>query len=109
MLVAIILVAKAIIAIVMVLGFVMNCFSKKAVEEFERLGYPSWFRHVTGVLEAIVAVAIFIPDWEIPGLVLGAIIMLAAVISLARFKEWLHGLPAFLIFILSVILIIQLQ
>lgn len=101
-----ILLIKAIIAFVMISGFVMNCFTFKAKEEFVRLGYPGWFRHVTGVLEAIVGVAIFLPRWDVPALLLGAVIMLAAVISLARFREWLHGLPALVVMILCVVLII---
>lgn len=94
---AIILLAKLIIAFVMISGFVMNCFSAKAEAEFVRLGYPGWFRHVTGILEAGVGVAIFVPAIEQPALILGAVVMLAAVISLARFREWLHALPAFVV------------
>lgn len=100
----IILLAKAIIAFVMISGFVMNCFSAKAEGEFVRLGYPGWFRHVTGWLEAVVGVAIFFPVAERPALLLGAVIMLAAVASLARFREWMHALPAFVTMCLCLML-----
>jgi hypothetical protein len=61
--------------------------------DFVRWGYPRWWGIVTGGLEMISAVLIALPVTRIPGLALGAVIMVAAVVTVLRHRDFSHLVP----------------
>jgi uncharacterized membrane protein YphA (DoxX/SURF4 family) len=72
----------------------VNALAKPAQQEsFVRWGYPAWWCRLTGVLEISVAVLIAFPDTRIAGLYLGAIIMVAAAVTVIRHREFSHLVP----------------
>ena len=54
---------------------------------FVRWGYPQWWCRVTGGLEIIAAVLIALPASRGAGLILGASIVAAAVLTVLRHRE----------------------
>lgn len=63
------------------------------VSAFTRWGYPRWWSTVTGGLEMMSAVLIALPVSHIPGLVLGAAIIAAAVLTVLRHREFSRLVP----------------
>ena len=61
--------------------------------DFVRWGYPPWWCRVTGGLEVISAVLIALPASRGIGLMLGAVIVAAAVLTVLRHREPSHLLP----------------
>ncbi|WP_131114887.1 DoxX family protein [Lichenihabitans psoromatis] len=61
--------------------------------DFARWGYPRWWNRLTGGLEMIVAVLIALPGSRDVGLVLGAVIVVAAVLTVLRHRDFSHLLP----------------
>ena len=62
-------------------------------ESFVRWGYPSWWNFVTGGLEISSAILIALPLTRIAGLVLGATVIIAAVLTVVRHREFSHLVP----------------
>jgi hypothetical protein len=60
---------------------------------FVRWGYPDWWCRVTGGLEIVAAGLIALPGARIVGLVLGAVIIAAAVVTVLRHREFVHLAP----------------
>jgi uncharacterized membrane protein YphA (DoxX/SURF4 family) len=65
-------------------------------ESFARWGYPTGFHRVTGGLEVVAGLLLLIPVTSRIGAVASAIILLAAVATLIRFRDWGH-LPGALV------------
>ena len=63
-------------------------------DEFVRWGYPRWWNLVTGGLEILAAALIAIPVARAAGLLLGAAICAAAVVTVVRFKDYGHLAPS---------------
>lgn len=61
--------------------------------DFARWGYPPWWCYVTGALEIGAAVLIALPASRQAGLVLGAVIIAAAIVTVARHREVSHLAP----------------
>lgn len=61
--------------------------------DFVRWGYPRWWCRVTGGLEMVIAVLIAIPLTHEVGLVLGAVIVAAAVATVLRHRDFSHLRP----------------
>lgn len=59
-------------------------------ESFARWGYPAGFHRVTGGLEVATGLLLLIPVTSRVGALGSAIILLAAVATLIRFREWGH-------------------
>ena len=57
---------------------------------FVRWGYPAWWCRVTGGLEVAAAVLIALPVTRGMGLILGAVIIAAAVSTILRRRELSH-------------------
>ncbi|MBW7970212.1 DoxX family protein [Bradyrhizobium sp. BR 10289] len=73
---------------------VFNVISTPATRDsFVRWGYPAWWHRVTGALEVIVGALIAFPTTRFSGLLLGAIVIAAAVFTVIRFREWSHLAP----------------
>jgi len=60
---------------------------------FVRWGYPRWWCHVTGGLEMATAVLIALPATFRLGVILGAVIIAAAVFTVLRHREFSHLAP----------------
>jgi membrane protein HdeD len=59
-------------------------------ESFARWGYPAGFHRVTGGLEVAAGLLLMIPLTSWVGAIGSAIILLAAVVTLIRFRDWAH-------------------
>ncbi len=60
---------------------------------FVRWGYPAWWFRLTGGLEIASAVLIAVPVTRGVGLILGAVIVAAAVLTVLRHREFSHLAP----------------
>jgi hypothetical protein len=60
---------------------------------FVRWGYPAWWNAVTGGLEMVAAALVALPTSREAGLVLGALIILAAVLTVVLHREFQHLAP----------------
>ena len=61
--------------------------------DFARWGYPSWWSNLTGGLEMVSAVLIALPASRSVGLLLGAVIIAAAVMTVLRRRDLSHLMP----------------
>ena len=67
-------------------------------EDYARWGYPAWFHYATGALELASALLQSRRATAMVGLVLGMLIMAAAIATLVAHKEWTHAvLPALIL------------
>ncbi|MBV8682251.1 MAG: DoxX family protein [Caulobacteraceae bacterium] len=60
---------------------------------FVRWGYPSWWCYLTGGMEILTAVLVALPAGRAAGLILGAVIVAAAVLTVVRRREFSHLAP----------------
>ena len=60
---------------------------------FVRWGFPWWWYRVTGALEILVAVLIVIPATRQAGLILGAVVLTAAAVTVLRHRDYAHLAP----------------
>ena len=71
-----------------------NVIGTRATREgFVRWGYPGWWNWVTGGLEISSAILIAIPAARIAGLVLGTMVITAALLTVLRHREFSHLVP----------------
>ena len=64
---------------------VFNAIGTQATKSsFIRWGYPQWWCHLTGGLEIVTAVLVALPGSREAGLILGAVIVAAAVLTVLR-------------------------
>ena len=61
--------------------------------DFARWGYPRWWSFFTGGLEIMSAVLIALPAGRIVGLALGAVIIVAAAMTVLRHHDLSHLVP----------------
>ncbi|HEY2048500.1 MAG TPA: DoxX family protein [Caulobacteraceae bacterium] len=72
----------------------VNAISAPATKSsFVRWGYPSWWGRLTGGLEMVTAVLIALPGSRGAGLILGAVIIAAAVLTVLRHRDFSHLAP----------------
>jgi len=89
----------------MVVGFFVNIPAKDTTRaQFKLWGYPEWFHIVTAILELIAAGLIFYQGTRLYGSALATVIMIFAVVTLWRHKEFAHSIPAVIALILLVLL-----
>jgi hypothetical protein len=62
-------------------------------DNFVRWGYPRWWGLVTGGLEVATAVLVLLPASRQAGLILGAAILAAAVLTVLRQRDFPHLAP----------------
>jgi DoxX-like family len=73
---------------------VFNAIGTPATKNsFVRWGYPQWWCRVTGGLEMVAAVLIALPGRRDAGLILGAVIAAATVLTVLRHREFSHIVP----------------
>ncbi len=82
----------------LVVGFfgagMFNAIGTSATRDgFARWGYPPWWCRLTGGLEIASAALIAIPASRTGGLVLGGMIVAAAILTVLRHREFSHLLP----------------
>ncbi len=82
-------------------GVVNAAGSATIRDDFVRWGYPRWWNLVTGGLEVLVAALIAVPAARVAGLVLGAAICVAAVVTVVRHKNYGHVAPSVVLTALS--------
>jgi hypothetical protein len=71
-----------------------NAIGTPATQDgFVRWGYPKWWCRVTGVLEMAVAILIAFTATRGWGLLLGAVVIGAAVLTVLRHREFAHLAP----------------
>jgi hypothetical protein len=71
-----------------------NAIGTRATQDdFARWGYPPWWCRVTGGLEIISASLIALPAGRGLGMVLGTIIIAAAIVTVLRRRELSHTPP----------------
>jgi hypothetical protein len=74
-------------------GLVNAIGAAGAKSNFVRWGYPSWWCYLTGGLELVTAALVALPGSRQAGLVLGAVIIAAAVLTVLRRREFVHLAP----------------
>jgi DoxX-like protein len=73
---------------------IFNATGGAAVQaEFQRWGYPAWWNFITAALEMLSAGLIVFAETRIWGLVLGALVLIAAVATLIWRGEYKHLPP----------------
>ena len=81
------------LGVVMIGAGVVNFVGPGSVRDsFARWGYPAGFHRVTGGLEAIAGLLLLVPATSQAGAIASIAILLAAVITLVRHRDW-HHLP----------------
>jgi hypothetical protein len=60
---------------------------------FLRWGYPAWWNYITAALEMLSAALIVVPETRIWGLALAAIILVAAIATVTRLRDYEHLPP----------------
>ncbi len=83
-----------------------NAIGTSATQDsFARWGYPRWWCRVTGGLEMATAILISFSATRRVGLVLGAIIIGAASITVLRGRELLHHIAPLTLFVALLVLV----
>ena len=71
-----------------------NAIGGAAVQaQFLRWGYPAWWNLMTAALEMLGAALIVLPETRIWGLALGAMVLIAAMATVTRRREYVHLPP----------------
>lgn len=84
-----------------VLGFVINTFAVKLVgPDYRRWGYPDWFHFVSGGLDLAVALLLPAAVTRPFGVALGSGIMLVAIATVIRHREYHRAAPPLIVFFL---------
>jgi uncharacterized membrane protein YphA (DoxX/SURF4 family) len=79
------------LGIVMIGAGAVNFVGPQSVRDsFARWGYPASFHRVTGGLEVAAGLLLLIPATSRAGALGSAVILLAAVITLIRHRDWGH-------------------
>jgi uncharacterized membrane protein YphA (DoxX/SURF4 family) len=79
------------LGVMMIGAGVVNFVGPKSVRNaFVRWGYPAGFHRVTGGLEVIAGLLLLIPATSRAGAIGSVVILMAAVITLIRHRDWSH-------------------
>jgi len=71
------------------------------VAEFEHIGLGQWFRHLTGLLEVLAAVALLVPRSTFHSATLLAMVMASALFAHAAVLGMATAMPAFILLVLN--------
>lgn len=66
---------------------------KKSSAQYVGWGYPAYWPYVTAVMEVAVGILLFLPQYRMAGVALGIAIMLVAIGTVVRAKEYSHAVP----------------
>ena len=64
-----------------------------AQAQFLRWGYPAWWNFITAALELLSAALIVVPETRIWGLALATMVLIAAIATVTRLREYKHLPP----------------
>jgi uncharacterized membrane protein YphA (DoxX/SURF4 family) len=79
------------LGVVMIGAGVVNFVGPRSVRDsFARWGYPAGFHRVTGGLEVTAGLLLLIPATSRAGAIGSGAILLAAVMTLIRHRDWTH-------------------
>ena len=71
-----------------------NAIGGAAVQaQFQRWGYPAWWNFITAALELLSAALIVLPETRIWGLALAATVLIAAIATVTRLRDYKHLPP----------------
>lgn len=76
---------------------------EKAKEEYKRWGYPTWWPFVTAVVEVVIGALFISPQTRFAGAVLGVLVMIVAIGTVLRCKEYKHAIPPTIVLVLTVL------
>jgi hypothetical protein len=79
-------------------GFINVIGTSATRRDFAMWGFPAWWGRLTGALEIVSAVLIALPASRLIGLALGAVIVVAALVTVLRHRDFKH-LPPLGIFV----------
>ena len=80
-----------VLGVVMIGAGAVNFAGPASVREsFVRWGYPSGFHRVTGGIEIAAGLLLLIPTTSRVGAIVSAVILLAALATLIRHRDWKH-------------------
>ncbi|TLU73998.1 DoxX family protein [Lichenicoccus roseus] len=83
-----------ILAVALLGAGLFNAIGTRATQaDFVRWGYPAWWCRLTGGLEMLSAVLVALPASRTAGLLLGALVMAAAALTVLRRREFKHLAP----------------
>lgn len=86
------------------LGAVLNAFPSAGLRaNYKGWGYPDWFHYVTAILELAAAALLAFGATRLPGAMLGAAVMLAAMVTVLRHREYAHALAPLVILLLTLV------
>ncbi len=74
-----------------------------AQAQFQRWGYPAWWNFVTAAVEVLSAALIVVPETRIWGLALAAVVLIAAMATVVRHREFQHLRPGSALTALTVV------
>jgi hypothetical protein len=86
------------VAAVFAISAVVNLAGPRALREtYARWGYPRAFHLITGVLEALVAFFLTAPQTRIWGVVVAAIVLFVAVVTLLNHRQYFYAIPGIIL------------
>ena len=86
------------------LGAIINTFATKVVvPEFRRWGYPDRWNFITAGMELVVAILLVAPQTFRFGVALGGAIMIVAIGTVIRAREYRRALPPFIVLVLLIV------
>ena len=73
---------------------IFNAIGTPAIKsDFARWGYPRWWHLCAGGLEIVSAVLLARPASRVAGLLLGGLIIAAAIVTVLRHRDFAHLVP----------------
>ena len=76
---------------------------EKTSAQYKGWGYPTWFPFVTAVFEVAIGLLFLWSQTRMAGVALGVLVMLAAIGTVLRAKEYAHAIPPTIVLILTVL------
>jgi hypothetical protein len=91
---------------VFAIGTLVNLIAPGSLrQDYVRWGYPAGFNFVTAAFEAVTLALLLLPATRLAGLILAGVIMIAAVATLVRAREFAHTIPALIVLLVSALLL----
>jgi hypothetical protein len=86
------------------IGGAVNASGAKSIrDDFKRYGFPSWWCWITAAMELATTGLLLVPATFYIGVVLGAFIMIAAIASVLRARNFRHIPPPALFLLLLIV------
>jgi putative oxidoreductase len=84
--------------------------AKKALENFDHLRLPTWFRYLTGIVQLIGGISMILGIWShtvaiFAGLWIGATMVVAVLLHIREREPFKASVPAIIVFLLAMIVL----